>query len=439
MTNWESVEPWIDKVYNTKDEALEKELSDYLKREITWICTILYTSKDIIQFLPDEFEGFANNRIHFQVALQEFNRFLRDPNGENSPQLKNLKTFIYTYSLQNHLQPRLTDQKEIEHLKVELERNQDYAKKTLKEIINLKEKSSVAAFSIDNIQKQAQTIDVSLSDLLTEATSSKELIGKIKNEIEGENENAAEIVNNIQTLKNNHEKSFNDFKLRFDELGAKISEDAKIYSGHSEEIKKLLESSTNLEIFSQATKLQLEQLLNPAIVKNLSDTFRTRKEALSIRKTRLLYIIIGYTAFILTASYFSFQNILSQPSTSSNYVIISFIRLFLPATLFFILIKEYIKERTLEEEYAFREAISTSIIAYAEQIKSDEKIKDGLIEDTVKKLYNSPIKSLSKTSSLFNKKFSIKDITGLIKETVAVANEVRNEVKKESTSKSKTS
>ena len=67
-------------------------------------------------------------------------------------------------------------------------------------------------------------------------------------------------------------------------------------------------------------------------------------------------------------------------------------------------IKQYVRERTFQEEYAFKSAVSLTILAYSHQLK-DEINKDKMIMDSVTNVYDSPIPK--KNHKLANQKFKI--------------------------------
>ena len=94
--------------------------------------------------------------------------------------------------------------------------------------------------------------------------------------------------------------------------------------------------------------------------------------------------------------------------------------------LFWFSLKQYSKERNLAEEYAFREAVSVTLTAYANQVvrgeeESNERI--DLIRETVEKLYTKP-QITNEGIGLFS--FKSKDIVDLLKEVKEIVGEFKN-------------
>ena len=81
--------------------------------------------------------------------------------------------------------------------------------------------------------------------------------------------------------------------------------------------------------------------------------------------------------------------------------------------LFWFSLTQYIKERNLQEEYAFREAVAVTLTAYLDQLDGEEdEHKRTLLMNTVEKLYTKPVLAGEKGLSV---SLSSKDIAEALK------------------------
>ena len=86
-------------------------------------------------------------------------------------------------------------------------------------------------------------------------------------------------------------------------------------------------------------------------------------------------------------------------------------------------LNEYNKERTLYEEYAFRESVAITLTAYLQQLESCSKEEmQKLLMDTVEKLYTKPIIS---TKEYKFSKLDAESIAELVKPVAQSINELK--------------
>jgi hypothetical protein len=83
-------------------------------------------------------------------------------------------------------------------------------------------------------------------------------------------------------------------------------------------------------------------------------------------------------------------------------------------------INQYSKERTLQEEYAFKEAVAVTINAYADQLQGEtDADRRKMIMDTIDKMYSSPKIHSDKNNSLFG--FRQKDVKDIVEKVLSEA------------------
>lgn len=171
---------------------------------------------------------------------------------------------------------------------------------------------------------------------------------------------------------------------------------------------------------AESTKERLQQLLDPAVALDLLSTFKRRKRWLFI--STLVWASLGLASAVTLGLQTSV--LLTAPGDLSLERTLSISLRILPfIVLLFFCLRQFTKNRNLEEEYAFRESIATSMMSYVEKIEGDTKLKEELIRDTVLKLYTSPLAKIaeaSHTSSESKQSESlIQSIADLLKQTTS--------------------
>lgn len=269
------------------------------------------------------------------------------------------------------------------------------------ELVNFKEEKERELTQINNNFNSTNNTKQQIDNLHGEVLTVKSNIDKI----------VAEVNESYKTYNTDYDGLKNKFEKVNEEIAStKKDTDSLLTNNQALDI-----SLKRLDGEAKRINTELSELLNPAIAKNLQETFRLRKEWLF--KTTIFWIILsliisGILAFyiyeIFSSKEFSFE---------IEKVIVSAIKLIPIVTFLYFSLKQFSKARDLEEEYAFRESISTSLMAYAEQINDDPTKKIELISQTVAKLYESPTKEIPSDNSLFSKKNNnITELTSLIKE-----------------------
>jgi hypothetical protein len=269
------------------------------------------------------------------------------------------------------------------------------------ELVNFKEEKERELTQINNNFNSTNNTKQQIDNLHGEVLTVKSNIDKI----------VAEVNESYKTYNTDYDGLKNKFEKVNEEIAStKKDTDSLLTNNQALDI-----SLKRLDGEAKRINTELSELLNPAIAKNLQETFRLRKEWLF--KTTIFWIILsliisGILAFyiyeIFNSKEFSFE---------IEKVIVSAIKLIPIVTFLYFSLKQFSKARDLEEEYAFRESISTSLMAYAEQINDDPTKKIELISQTVAKLYESPTKEIPSDNSLFSKKNNnITELTSLIKE-----------------------
>lgn len=182
-------------------------------------------------------------------------------------------------------------------------------------------------------------------------------------------------------------------------LGKEIEEKSKLID---EEITKLLSNKTEIE----ALKANVNSLIEPAVAGSLSKSFTDRKDALHINQNRWFWasvitalISVAVTVVIVWSivGMFTADEVLKAIENGKNGaegVIWTTIGLRIGALLpvysiFMLSFLQYKKERDLEEEYAHKAAVATSLPNYG-GLAVENDVKDQILSEASKVIFTSP-------------------------------------------------
>jgi transposase-like protein len=234
-----------------------------------------------------------------------------------------------------------------------------------------------------------------------------------------------------------------------DTISKKIEEEKTVYSDFQKEIKDLKELF-NLEIenserknieFDKMLASVLEQsktfaskilVLNELIGKEgavrLFNTFNDRKLELEKPVKHWAYIVIstGIIALFLIIGIFTnffglFESMKMPDKIDWQFLVINSLKSTPIMIVLFFTIKQYIRERTFQEEYAFRSAIALTVQAYGDISGSK---KEELILQAVTTIYSLPSMMKEKSNSFFG--YRSKILTDTMKELNETVKTMRN-------------
>lgn len=317
--------------------------------------------------------------------------------GKNLTNIEVWALFLQTYVLQTGIYSLLVKNEKPEVLS-ELKKLRTENNNLNKELRSNLTKAKEYKDAFEKLKDEVETFKSAKEKELTQITNNLNSTNQSKSQIEQTSNSISSIKSSIdknlaevQASIKNYTEQIDKHSKQVEEIESRITDDVKrakeliaSNSAESEKLKKLSDEATRIQG-------QLEKLLTPAIARDLQSTFRIRKIWLFWSTIVWLVITVGITSFLAWYIYKLFSN--GNFSFELEKVIVAGIKLIPIITILYFAIRQFTKTRGLEEEYAFRESIATSLMAYAEQIKGDTNRKDQLIQETVNKLYESPTTS----------------------------------------------
>lgn len=391
--------------------------------KFVYVYTKAYEDDSILS-LSDTFRNGTNGaNVSLTTTVKQINSYSKNVNHaqhlENS--LLELQNFIFQSGLISLLNEK--DGKEaIQNAKLLNKENTKLNKTLIKkreeldgiEIQLLKLKTELTSIKeseqqqLDSITKRAKEISEQASSISTLKTKSLEDQTEINKTLAVTNESIIGQKKDFNTFENNYKKLEKALTKSNEQTATLITQNEEAGS----------ELST-LKTQYKELKEELDKLLDPAIAKNLLETFKKRKQWLFGAKIVWL-IITGIIASIVINLAFQYFNYSAESGYNTYLYVLNGLKLIPFIILLGFCIRQFNRNRALEEEYAFRETIATSVTSYANQIKGDPAKKDALIEDTVRNLYASPLQK--KTRVTRTDKRYLSDIKEIIKEAKEITN-----------------
>jgi hypothetical protein len=300
-----------------------------------------------------------------------------------------------------------------------------------------------AAEKLNNEYAEAiQKIEIFLDDSAEKINRYNAQIEEISNLLEGSRHRSEEITNTrseasvllekisssqsqSSQILENHKDIF-DTSRKILESSEEILKSVKIdHSNVSEKFTALIESINSKEEFIESKNdffverlSYLNDLIGSEVGASLFNTFKVRKDELN---SGVLFWTwgVGLTA-VLTVVWvvFLFYNVDIDKLTVGSWLATTLKSL--PAILIlFFAIAQYSRERSYQEEYAFKSAVALTLKAYADQLNSDDN-HDALIISAVEEVFRSPqiTHKSSKTESDGSVQEALKGMTDISKTVV---------------------
>jgi hypothetical protein len=403
------------------------ELSQYSKKVISQLGQVLETPFSNIlpfqyQFQNDFGNGNLGDDLTNMNALIEANNF---------SDAVNVLTRLVYYQVANGFWDKVLEKDD---------------KKRFARIVEMESKLNLVS---EQLAKNIETNKTLLESLKTEKENLELLVTTKKKEL-------AEIEGLLPTARNNSDEinkllntstatneSINSLltqqNTNLDTITKKIEEEKTVYTAFQKDIKELKElfnteiengGKKNIE-FDKMLASVLEQsktfdkqilVLNELIGKEgavrLFNTFNDRKKDLDAPVKRWAWIVIGtgIAALLLIIGIFTnfFGLITSMPMPQSidwQFLVINSLKSTPIMIVLFFTIKQYVRERTFQEEYAFRSAIALTVQAYGDISGSK---KEDLILQAVSTIYSLPSMMKDKPTSFFG--YRSKTLTDTMKE-----------------------
>lgn len=261
---------------------------------------------------------------------------------------------------------------------------------------------------ISNLLPTARKHSEEIIRLMTASTDSNQQIIGLLNQQNSNLETVKIKLDEEKTVYENFQKDLKDLK---DSYKTEIDISNKMNAS----IEKIFLSVDNRSIGFDKRISDLNELIGKEGAVKLFSTFNDRKKELEkpVRRWANIVFVTGSIALVLIVGVFTnfFGFVGGFPtSVDWHYLIINSLKSLPVMIVLLFTIKQYAKERSFQEEYAFRSAIALTIQAYGDIAG---KNKEDLISKAVASIYTIPTIMKEKSSFI---SFRSKDLADSIKE-----------------------
>jgi hypothetical protein len=225
------------------------------------------------------------------------------------------------------------------------------------------------------------------------------------------------------------QEAFEEFSTEHATLKGVIQQELSEFEDKKNEFDGHLTFAQETETYLQAKRDEINKLTSFAADGALGHSFNARRDTLntSVKFWRNILPIatLGTLIWILVIFSGGFGKIPLLASATDN----PWLNLLLntlktsPLVLFLLFtIKQYNRERNLQEEYAFRAAVAMTISAYADKLTTEPN-KEKIILESVQRVYTSP--RISAPDGGFGLRLPSKEVTELLKNLTDTIKELK--------------
>ncbi|MBI5021244.1 MAG: hypothetical protein HZB59_07415 [Ignavibacteriales bacterium] len=252
---------------------------------------------------------------------------------------------------------------------------------------------------LDQISVNLQTANQQtnqINELLNKSNSSSTRIDTL---LEQQNKNLDQASKAIDEARN----LLKSFGSKSEELMDDAKSEITQIQDQNIEFKKQLDYVEEKKKIFDERNAYLDELIGREVGASLFETFKQRKNELSHPVRFWKWAVLGMSMITVVGIYAIFTNIFGLYGTAT--IDLGWERLALNSLktipffiLLFFAIRQYSRERTYQEQYAFKSAVALTINAYSKLLTKDES-KDQLIVNAVNGIYHSPISAKDKSDS----------------------------------------
>lgn len=254
----------------------------------------------------------------------------------------------------------------------------------------------------------ARTHSEEITRLLTSSTDTNQQISGLLNQ---QNSNLETIKERIKEEK----EIFDEFSADLKQLKESYTEQISITTKHNATFEKQLETILDKsKTFDERIKV-LNELIGKEGAVKLFNTFNDRKKELEEPVKNWAKVVFGTGIFALALIIGIFTNFFGlvggyPTAIDWHYLLINSLKSVPVMIVLYFAIKQYVRERSYQEEYAFRSAIALTVQAYGDIAGSK---KEDLISKAVENIYNMPT-MMKERNGLFS--FKTRQLTETLKE-----------------------
>lgn len=268
--------------------------------------------------------------------------------------------------------------------------------------------ANIAYKSLDEQTKLLNEFQVSKENEFTELTESLDALKNSLAAVQEQEKQAAVSNGKISTLLEQSDKTleasrkkiahdrkaFNDLETNIRSLSTHFSDQLQELNKQSGNFDELITSAREKEQSIFAQEQEIMRLIGHAADGRLATSFNDREKALSSRvdwwRTASLWVVA--LAIIWIVAIFFISPIQTPNGINWAIMVANLVRTAPAFILVLFCQSQYTKERNIQEEYAFKSAVSRTVTSYADMIGTgevNERVK--MLVETIQRIYTPPV------------------------------------------------
>jgi len=219
-------------------------------------------------------------------------------------------------------------------------------------------------------------------------------------------------------------KKFEEYKKTQEELVKTLNTKVEEVDSSKNTWDEKLKAISEVESYIKQKTDEINNLTGFSAGVSLFHTFQERKKELQKSVTFWQWSIAAIAVLVIVYISILFY---VNPSTTINgtswgIFALNSIKSIPGIILLYFVIRQYNKERTFQEEYAFKSSVSLTVNAFADKLSNErESKKDDLIKESVSRIYETPHSMKEKSGILFSFRTrtlndTVKNLTDAVKE-----------------------
>ena len=376
--------------YNYQNEFGNGNLESDLQTFISYLSNI--------QYYPNT-EAILNRLIYYQVANGFWDRGQRKIYPTNEVKARDIQNRVFS------LEKNVTS--ELERVRIE--------KKNLVDFVTQK---TTELQQIERNLANSNTSSQSISTLLNQSTATNEKVNSIFTQQQDKLEESKQFLEDRRTEINQLLKDYENAKKQYQENLTEL-ESKQVYF---QDCLSFVESKKK---YFEDRNTYLDELIGREVGASLFETFKQRKNELNSPVNFWKWSVPAMAVITVAWIAFLFKDFgtVTDMIQKWQFLALNALKTIPAIILTYFAINQYRKERSFQEEYAFKSAVALTISEYANKLSSPEN-RDKLIMDSVNSVFISPIERKLKNEELKNNSFnetlksfkdSITEIAGKIK------------------------
>lgn len=399
-------------LFTTAEKAI-RLLEDFIKKD-TW---------QPLQFSNIYSPGY--NQYSLADVVNLLVKYFSTANYEQASQVTNR---LVLYEMQNGIWNR-NKRTGADTNKATLNKLEKKAALTLSHITARGEKIEALIEKLESAEEIVGSLIDTQNEQIAKAQQDKEKAQQILNDMQLVQERASDKKKSIDTLNDKADDIIAELEKSQDKIEEQIKTNDRTISASEDALADFRKNAeSNLQTiqsdYNNVSENAGEVRKMMHFIKDgaLAHSFNIRTR--SIRKAVIAWGIGSFVSALLMGVWifvvFAYLNTSVAGDTIANSAAVILANLVINiaktspiVALFWFSLTQYIKERNLQEEYAFREAVAVTLTAYLDQLDGEEdEHKRTLLMNTVEKLYTKPVLAGEKGLSV---SLSSKDIAEALK------------------------